>query len=222
MKIHPSALQFLIAINDHNTRKFFATVRPLYDEIQVSLLDLCASCMTAIRYFDTDITWLEPKACMFRIYRDARRLEEGDQIYKNNWWFVISPWGKKSSLPWYYLHIEPGNKSFFASGIYRPEPAQLLRLRKTFQTSGDAYRKIIATAAFKKLFGAPTGSALTRPPRWFSTDEKHLDLIIKKQHLIYVPISDEELMKTDITTWFAHCAQTAYPWVEFLRNAIDA
>lgn len=107
MKLHPATLQFLDAIADHNTRTFFATVRPLYDEILDSIHDLCTATIHQISTFDTDIKGLTPKDCLFRIYRDARRLKEGDQLYKHNRGFVISPGGKNSSLPGYYLHIEP-------------------------------------------------------------------------------------------------------------------
>jgi uncharacterized protein (DUF2461 family) len=71
------------------------------------------------------------------------------------------------------------------------------------------------------MFGAPSGTELTRPPRGFSTDEIYLPYIIKKQHLIYRHISDEELMSKDITERFAECVKIAYPRIDFLRNAVD-
>jgi uncharacterized protein (DUF2461 family) len=76
MQLHPASFEFLKAINDYNTRKFFGTVRPLYDEIQENLKAICAETIKRIGAFDADVADLQPKECMFRIYRDARRIKE--------------------------------------------------------------------------------------------------------------------------------------------------
>lgn len=218
MKLHSSTLTFLTSIKEHNSRNFFALVRPLYDEIHTQLKEVCQSCLTQASKIDDGLQWLTPKDCLFRIYRDARRIQEWDPIYKQNRWFVMSPWGKNSSLPWYYMHIEAGNKSFFWWGVYRPEPQHLRNLREYFALHWDEYRKIIKAPTFKKNFSAPTGASLTRPPKWFSIDTPHLDLIIQKQHLIYAPISDEDIINLDITELITKYVEAAYPWMHFLTQ----
>lgn len=99
MQLHHATLEFLRAINEHNSRKFFATARPLYDEIRENLNEICQALIDELAKRDNDYADLKPKDCLFRIYRDARRIKDGDPIYKNNFGMAIAPGGKKSQLP---------------------------------------------------------------------------------------------------------------------------
>lgn len=218
MQLHPAAFRFLEAINDHNTRKFFATARPLYDEIRKNLNDICSAVIAEVSNFDPDVADLKPKDCMFRIYRDARRLQEWDSIYKHNRWFVLSPWWKNSSLPWYYFHLEPGNKSFFGWWVYRPDPAHLRNLRHYLSKHGDKYKKILSKAAFKKNFWTLQWASLTRPPLGFKPYTPYLEYVQRKQHLIYAHISDDDIMSCDIVKLFVTQAKAAHEWISFLRE----
>lgn len=76
MKLHPATLEFLKAINEHNSRTFFASARDLYDEIWESINGVAASLISEISKIDNDYADLLPKDCLFRIYRDARRIKE--------------------------------------------------------------------------------------------------------------------------------------------------
>lgn len=217
MHLHPAAFEFLNAINDYNTRKFFWTVKPLYEEIRENLKDICTESIKQIATFDTDIADLEPKDCLFRIYRDARRLKEWDPLYKQNRWFVLSPGWKNSSLPWYYFHLQPWDKSFFGGWVYRPEPSHLRNLRHYLSQHWATYKKIMQKAAFKKHFGAIHGDVLSRPPQWFKAYTPYLDLVQRKQHLIYAKFTDKEILSTDIVKLFVDHAKYAYERMHFLR-----
>lgn len=76
MHLHPHILEFLDAINEHNSRKFFATARPLYDEIWENLQEVAAALIGELAKIDPSYADLKPKECLFRIYRDARRIKE--------------------------------------------------------------------------------------------------------------------------------------------------
>lgn len=66
---------------------------------------------------------------------------------------AISPEGKKSQAPGYYLHIEADGGSFFGGGLYWPSSDQLLNLRHYIQEHGDEYIKILNNKELKKVFG---------------------------------------------------------------------
>ncbi|USN56398.1 MAG: DUF2461 family protein [Candidatus Peribacteria bacterium] len=74
--LHPATLAFLDAIAEYNTRAYFASVKDLYTEILASVTELCQYLIdeTGVRHADGGP--LSPKDCLFRIYRDARRLKE--------------------------------------------------------------------------------------------------------------------------------------------------
>lgn len=84
MKVHHAILQFLDTIQEHNSRKYFASVKDLYDEIWENMQEVAGALIGELAKIDPDYAELKPKECLFRIYRDARRIKDGDPIYKNN------------------------------------------------------------------------------------------------------------------------------------------
>ena len=216
MQLNPATLAFLKAVKEENSREFFATVKDLYLEIYETLKELCKWLIEEATILDPSHAGLQVKDCLFRIYRDARMLKEWDLIYKENFGMAISPEGKKSSNPWYYLHIEADGGSFFGGGLYWPSSDQLLNLRHYIQKHGDEYIKILDNKELKKLFGPLQWERLQRPPKWFSQDEKYLDLLKMKQHLFFWYISDKDLIECDILELCKKEMHILSDWMLFL------
>ena len=74
--IHPAIFEFLKAIREHNSRKYFASIRPLYDDILENFQDFVKALGQEFTLSDSSFAHLEVKKCLFRIYRDARRLKD--------------------------------------------------------------------------------------------------------------------------------------------------
>ena len=216
MQLHHATLEFLKAINEHNSRKYFATIRPLYDEIWENIQQITAALLDEMKKIDSEYADVLPKECLFRIYRDARRIKEWDPIYKDNFGIVISPGGKKSDLPGFYLHIQWGNKSFFGGGLYWANKEQLYNLRCYIKKHGEEYKKLVSNKSFKKYFGTVEWKKSIRLPDWFNPYDPFLDIIMLKQHLIYSPISDKELLSVDIVKLCMERAKAAKEWMDFL------
>lgn len=191
--LHPATLAFLDAIREENTRAYFATVKPLYQEILTSVSDLCQAIIDETGIQHEDHRALTPRDCLFRIYRDARRLKEGDYIYKHNFWLAIAPLGKKDSRWCYYVHIEPWN-SHFSAGMYRPKGPTLRNLRQRIADEWLAYITHISHPDFVDRFGTVYGQKLTGMPRGFNHYDHHVELLKMKQHLITRPYTDEEVL----------------------------
>lgn len=130
---------------------------------------------------------------MFRIYRDARRIKEGDQIYKNCFSFFIAPGGKKDRQAGYYIHIQPGG-SFFGGGIYWPDPLQLMKIRKKIIERGDEYISLSQEKKFLSRFEKIQGKKTKKMPRGYTDDLPHTELIKRKQHIITHQYSDKVVL----------------------------
>lgn len=215
--LNSATFNFLDVVAEENTREFFATVKPLYEEILWSVTELCQYLIDQADIQQSDGSALNPKDCLFRIYRDARRLKQWDQLYKHHFSFFISPEGKKTMMLGYYVHIEPWN-SFFASGIHSASASYLMPLRKKFECYGDEYLVLTQNKHFKKSFGAVHGNALTRPPKGFTIESKHLDLIMKKQHLIMKKYSDDIVLWEQFATQVLKDIAIAQPWSDWLNE----
>jgi uncharacterized protein (DUF2461 family) len=83
-RVHTALFAFLDEIRAENSRKYFKSIRPLYDDILANVTQLCQHIIDYTGRSHVDDRPLTPRDCMFRIYRDARRLKDGDYIYKHN------------------------------------------------------------------------------------------------------------------------------------------
>ena len=133
--------------------------------------------------WDPRLPFLEPKHCTFRINRDIR-FSDDKRPYKTNMGAFLSYGGKKSDLPGYYLHISP-EEVFVAGGVWMPEAPNLLKIRRHIMNSGDELEDVLKDKTFKKTFGSlGMDSALVRPPKGFSADTPHIELIKLKSFVV--------------------------------------
>ena len=120
-------IQFLNELSENNNREWFQKNKKWYDESREKVLFLTEVVINEIRKFDPDVPLLEPKDCLFRIFRDVR-FSHDKSPYKTNFGSFIAKGGRKSSYAGYYFHIEPSG-SFVGGGIYMPaaEPLKAIR-----------------------------------------------------------------------------------------------
>jgi hypothetical protein len=91
--------------------------------------------------------------------------------------------------------------------MYRPSGAELRSLRQHLAEEGLAYLTHTHHPDFVERFGQVQGEMLTGMPRGFSHYDHHINLLKMKQHLIYHPYTDQEVLSdtfakqllTDIT-----------------------
>ena len=204
--LHPDTLNFLALIKENNSRHFFWIMKPLYEQVRDKLVDFAIELVNEVKKFDDSLSdTMQAKQCLFRIYRDARRLKEGDPVYKTNFWLHLAPNGKNDTRAWYYLHIQPW-ESFFGGWVYRPTSEELLNLRHYLLKHGDEYLTLTTNKEFVRQFGQIQGTVLQKTPRWFPKEHKYLGLIMRKQHLIYHKYTDAEIVDENFMELFvSHC-----------------
>ena len=91
---------------------------------------------------------------VFRIYRDVR-FSKNKLPYKTH--FGGAYHRKKPQLRGgYYLHIQPNNESFIATGFWEPSNEDLLRIRKEFEMDDTQIRNILNEKKFKSIYKIPS------------------------------------------------------------------
>jgi uncharacterized protein (TIGR02453 family) len=217
--LHPALFKFLDAIKEENSRKYFASIRTLYDDIWNNLNEFINLVIKELSKEDTSLTDIQAKQCLFRIYRDARRLKEWDLIYKHNRWAHITDTGKNSTKAWYYIHLQSG-WSFLWGWIYRPTSEQLLKIRNFLTHHGGEYYDIISNKKFKSRFGSIQWESLTKLPRGFDKDTSYPELVMKKQHLILHHYTDEEILSEDFFDRLIEDCKIAKPFFDFINQSL--
>jgi len=132
------------------------------------------------------------KIKIFRIYRDVR-FSKNKLPYKTH--FGGSFARKKPELRGgYYLHIQPNNESFIATGFWQPSKEDLLRIRKEFEMDDSEMRDILNDKTFKATWGNFVGDELKTAPKGFNKEHSAIDLIRRKQFIFTKTYTDKEVL----------------------------
>ncbi|HMT66284.1 MAG TPA: DUF2461 domain-containing protein [Bacteroidales bacterium] len=192
--IDRSTLKFLADLRRHNYRLWFAENRSRYEAAREDLYLFVQAVIDEIVKFDPIFKGLEAKNCIYRINRDIRFTND-KTIYKTNFGAFMVRGGKKNGdrFPGYYLHIEPG-QSFISGGSYMPPAPWLKAIRERIAIEGDNLVKILNNREFRKYFNGLEGEKLKLPPRGFSKDHPHIELIKMKSFLTEKPLTDSEVV----------------------------
>ncbi|MGE0589985.1 MAG: DUF2461 domain-containing protein [Cyclobacteriaceae bacterium] len=213
-------LKFLKSLSKNNNRDWFEKNKPVYQECKSMFDDFLGGLLKEIVKFDKSMAALDPKKLAFRIYRDVR-FSKDKRPYKVNMGAGFSPAGKMIQEPGYYIHIEPGNKSFVAGGMYMPDAAHLGKIRQEIDYNFKSFEKILKDKKFKSMFGELDDfDKLKTAPKGYPKDHPHLELLKYKSYIVSHYFTDKEVTDKNFTRKVAEACKTLKPLNDFLRVAI--
>lgn len=218
--IKPETLAFLKDIKQNNNRDWFTANKPVYEKAKADVLAFVKELITALSSVDPEFSAeTDPKKCLMRIYRDVRFSKNKDP-YKINYGISFGVKGKGVNEPGYYLHIEPG-KSFIAGGYWMPEAAQLKLIRQEVDYNSQAFLSIINDENFRQRFELSKEDTLKTAPKGYEKDDPNIKLLKLKSFIAIQPLKDEVFFKADIVNNLKTSFTAIYPFILFLRKAID-
>ncbi len=158
------------------------------------------------------------KVKVFRIYRDVR-FSKDKTPYKT--YFGGSFHRKKPELRGgYYLHIQPNNESFIATGFWEPNKDDLLRIRKEFEMDDEEFRTIINKASFKNVWGSLVGNEVKTAPRNFDKEHKAIDLIKKKQYIFTKKYTDKDVLSPNFLKEVTTSFKAIRPYFNYMSDVL--
>jgi len=220
ISIDRSTLKFLSDLRHNNDRLWFAENRSRYESARDNFSLFVQAVIDEIVRFDPIFKGLEAKSCIFRINRDIRFTHD-KSVYKTNFGAFMVRGGKKSAdrFPGYYLHIEPG-QSFISGGSYIPPSPWLNAIRERIAEDGDTLQKIINSREYRKYFSGLEGEKLKVPPRGFSRDHPHIELIKMKSFLPEKSLTDSEVIDPGFFNVVVGAFRAMKPLNDFLTTGI--
>ena len=213
-------LKFLKAIAKNNDREWFEKNKPTYLLVKANFEDFLEAFHVELVKFDYSLGGLNPRKMGFRIYRDVR-FSKDKRPYKINMGAGFSENGKMEQEPGYYIHIEPGNKSFLAGGIYMPDAPNLAKIRQEIDYNTKGFLKILNDKKFKKLFPKLGDfDKLKKAPKGYPKDHPHLDILRHKSFVVSHPFTDVEVKDKNFIKSVADVCKTLKPMNDFLKEAL--
>lgn len=219
MQIPSDTLPFLRELAANNQREWFAEHKARYTQLHSELLDFTTDLLGLLIPYDPHLIGVEPKNCLFRIYKDARFARDGAP-YKTHFGIHIVSSGKRSDFnrAGFYLHIEP-DASMVAGGAHAPSPTWLKQIRRRISHNGGELVEILNTPEFKKIFGQLQGERLVRPPQGFSVDDPHIELIKHKTLWVSRPMDNAVFGQKDLRRHLTAAFLAYQPFQQFLNSA---
>ena len=215
-----SILKFLEKLKQNNSREWMQDNKKEYLEQKETFNEMVKNIIEGISGFDQNLLGLEPKDCMFRINRDIR-FSKDKSLYKTHFGAYMAKNGRKSMLPGYYLHLEPGNKSMLASGMYQPGSDLLSKVRQEIDYNGKVLVSIVESDSWKNEFGLLEGEKLTKAPKGYTMEHPLIDYLQLKSFLGVLRVKDTVVSGNSFTPDSIEIFRKMHPLVNFLNTAIS-
>jgi uncharacterized protein (TIGR02453 family) len=208
-----SALEFFRKLEKNNNREWFTEKKAEFKKIEAEVKKVYNEIYNNLNKHDE-----VDKLKMFRIYRDVR-FSKDKTPYKTH--FGGSFHRKKPELRGgYYLHIQPNNESFIATGFWEPHKDDLLRIRKEFEMDASEMRKIMSDKKFKSIWGELVGDEVKTAPKGFDKQHENIDLIKKKMYIFTRKFTDKEITSKDFLNVVDDSFKAIRPFFNYMSDVL--
>jgi uncharacterized protein (TIGR02453 family) len=212
-------MQFLENLSANNNKEWFNDNRKSYEENREKILFITEVLINEIRKFDNEIPVMDPKDCMFRIFRDVR-FSNDKRPYKTNFGSFIAKGGRKSLQAGYYFHIEPG-ESFAGGGLYLPPAPQLKAVRTHIAENGHEFLEITEDKNFKKIYPEMYDHKLKTAPKGFPKDHEFVDLLRYQSFVFSTTLTREIITGSSFVEYLVDVFRELHKVNQFLNNGLE-
>ncbi|MFC2137060.1 DUF2461 domain-containing protein [Bacteroidota bacterium] len=217
--ISKEIFDFLKELKSNNNRGWFNENKTKYQKLKKEWENFVNAFIPEVASIDNSIGVIEPKDCIFRIYRDVR-FSKDKSPYKTNFSSFFVKGGKKSGFAGYYIHLEPGS-SFIGGGIHMPPGNILKAIRTEIFDFTDEFKQIINNQEFKSYFSELDAEKLKTAPRDFPGDFKDIELLKFKSYTIGKLVSEQEIISNTFPNELKKAFKIMSPFILFLNRAVE-
>jgi len=217
-----TTLKFLSQLAKNNDKSWFDENRKLYEEARKEYMDLVDEVILHLKKSDPAIGDQTAKSSIFRINRDVR-FSKDKSPYKTNFGASINAHGRKSMMPGYYVHVEPG-KSFIGGGLYMAEPAMIKKVRQEIDYNFEEFQSILKSSSFKKTYKDIYDGKdvkLSRVPQGYEKDNPAAEYLKLKSWIVMREVPDEYMTDSKASSKIVKDLEAMQPLLVFLNKALD-
>ncbi|WP_407540273.1 DUF2461 domain-containing protein [Deinococcus radiomollis] len=208
----PRLYRFLTELKFNNEKAWFDAHRSEYQALREEFIDFMAEIIAGVA--DPGVADIKARDTLFRINRDVRFAYDKSP-YKTTFSAAISPGGRHSSLPLYYLQLG-ADESFVAGGIYAPPPADVAIIRAYVERYPAKADALLNDVSLQSEFGGlAAGGMLKRFPSGF---EQVSELLRYRSFTVSAPL--DTLSSDDLSAQVIRKCAAMRPLHEWLREAM--
>jgi uncharacterized protein (TIGR02453 family) len=218
-RLTQTTLDFIRDLQQNNERGWFQENKGRFEAARQDFLELVQAVINKAGEFEPSLSGQEAKDTMFRIYRDIR-FSNNKTPYKDHLCAYLAEGGRKTINPGYYLHINPNNQSFLASGLWMPPAPELKAVRQEIDYNYEELKSIVEAPAFKKYFKELQGEKLKTNPKGYDAENPAINWLRHKSWSVSYPLSDELLLSGKFADTLVQLMKTVKPFIDFLIRPI--
>ena len=175
-------LAFLRSLKRNNDREWFRGRKAEYEQhVRGPMIELLARLSADFPRFAPELV-SEPRASLYRIYRDTRFSEDKTPLKTHVSAHFPSrrfPKGEGAGL---YLEVAPA-WVWIGGGLYMPSSSDLRLIREHIAAHHRRLHRIVTSAAFRRAVGQLGGERLSRVPRGYLKDHPAAEYLRYRQFL---------------------------------------
>lgn len=211
-------IDFLSELISNNNREWFNTHKDRYVLAWNQFNELLEQLIAEIAKFDPSISYLTPKDCTYRIYRDIR-FSSDKTPYKGHFGAYINEAGKKAWYGGYYLQIEP-HRLLLGSGVWWLPTKEMHALRHAIVEQVDIYRAIVEHPDFKAICPSIGMDFYKRIPNGYPKDFPYPEYLMCKDYTCCCELKTSVLNNKNAAQQIARTFELMKPFNEFLKENI--
>ena len=215
------SIAFLQILKDNNYKEWFHENKPMYDVAKKEFEEFVFNYIHEASQIDKTIGSVEPKNCIFRIFRDIRFTNDKTPYKTNFGAYVAHGGGRKSEYAGFYFHLEPG-KSLLAGGVWMPQPDILKGIRNEIFHNIEEFNTIISHKDFINYFGEISSEDMLKTaPKNFPKDWPQINLLKYKSYTLAKSLSDDQISKSNLMEEIRKVYSAMLPFNNFINRVIE-
>lgn len=220
MALSKKFVSFFKELSANNNREWFHAHKKRYEtDVKAPFEALTADVIKRMQKLDPEIS-VEPKDCVFRIYRDVR-FSKDKSPYKTHMAAAVGRGGRKDhSYPGVYFHADAEGVAI-AGGCWQPDKDRLYRIREKIAGDPKRFQRILNAKKFKETFAGLEGEKNKIIPKEFREAGEIVPEIYNKSFHYWAPYKGQKyVIQKDLAKFIVDHYKTAKAFNEFLIETL--
>lgn len=220
--LQQDTIDFFSELRENNHKEWFDLNRKRYELVKKNYHLLVQQFIESMQIYDSRLSNLQVKDCVFRINRDIR-FSKDKTPYKTHLAILLSPEGKKMNGAGYYIHIAPQEESFIAGGIYMPPPEFVKKMRAEIAGYYEELDAIFENKDFNKVFNGWDNEkklTLVNAPKGYEDSHPALTHLKLKSYTVTHTLPQSILTDPNGVKNITQSLKLLKPLIDFINTAL--
>lgn len=213
-------LDYLAALEKNNERAWFHAHKAEKEAALAAFESLVTFLIPGVQEFDNSIPNLRAKDLFFRFALDTR-FRHDKTPYLPALRAHIGPMGKPPIPVGYFIHLQPGDRSFLGAGLYADGLKDATAMmRDALVQRGEAWQAVLDAPDFAKRFTV-RGTQLKKVPQGYDALHPQADYLKHKSWFIEYRLTDDMLLAMDFEDRVLEVCAAMQPFNAFMNEALQ-